>query len=142
MKGRAIRRWDISDPRQPRKAEKHFANNLTPATPVMCADGVLITGHTGGLAQLWNAHEQTRMEAPLRGHASDVTALALAPSGDVLATGSDDVQLWSVRTRQMIHEPLECRGAMVTEMAFSPDGRILVTISGDWVSLDPEDPNF
>ncbi|MFE4089039.1 WD40 repeat domain-containing protein [Streptomyces sp. YIM B13502] len=79
---------------------------------------------------------------PLRGHSSDVTALALAPDNVVLATGSEDVQLWDVRTRQMIHEPLECPGDMVTEMAFSPDGRILVAISGDRVSADPEDPDF
>ncbi|URZ99467.1 WD40 repeat domain-containing protein [Streptomyces lydicamycinicus] len=141
IKGRSIRRWDITDPRQPRKAEKHFTNNLTGA-PVFSTDGLLITGHAGGVAQLWEAQEQTRLGAPLRGHASDVTALALAPSGDVLATGSEDVQLWDVRTRQMIHEPLECSGGMVTEMAFSPDGRLLVAISGDRVSKDPEEPDF
>ncbi|MFE3776373.1 WD40 repeat domain-containing protein [Streptomyces sp. NPDC059122] len=141
IKGRTIRRWDITDPRQPRKAEKHFANNLTSA-PVISTDGLLITGHAGGVAQLWEAQEQTRMGAPLRGHASDVTALALAPSSDVLASSSEDVQLWDVRTRQMIHEPLECSGDTVTEMVFSPDGRILVAISGDRVSQDPEEPDF
>ncbi|WP_408056244.1 WD40 repeat domain-containing protein [Streptomyces ureilyticus] len=141
IKGRTIRRWDITDPRQPRKAEKHFANNLSSA-PVLSTDGLLITGHVGGIAQLWEAQEQTRIDAPLRGHASDVTALALAPSGDVLAAGSDDVQLWDVRTRQMIHEPLACSGDMVTEMAFSRDGRTLVAISGDRISEDPEEPDF
>lgn len=141
LQGRTIRRWDITDPSQPRKAEKHFANALTSA-PVLSTDGLLITGHAGGTAQLWEAHEQTRVDAPLRGHASDVTALALAPSGEVLATGSDDVQLWDIRTRQMIHEPLECSGDMVTGMAFSPDGRILVAISGDRVSKAPEAPDF
>jgi WD40 repeat protein len=141
VQGRTIRRWDITDPRHLRKAEKHFANNLTSA-PVLTANGLLITGHAEGVAQLWKAQEQTRFDAPLRGHASDVTALALAPSSDVLATGSEDVQLWDVRTRQMIHEPLECPGDMVTEMAFSPDGRILVAISGDRVSESPEDPDF
>ncbi|WP_333737258.1 WD40 repeat domain-containing protein [Streptomyces sp. IBSBF 2806] len=141
LKGRTIRRWDITEPRQPRKAEKHFANNLTSA-PVLSADGLLITGHAGGVAQIWESQEQTRIGGSLRGHASDVTALALAPRGDVLATGSDDVQLWDVRTRQMIHEPLECSGDMVTEMAFSLDGRILVAVSGDRVSSDPEEPDF
>ncbi|MFF4402443.1 WD40 repeat domain-containing protein [Streptomyces sp. NPDC001480] len=141
LQGRTIRRWDITDPTHPRKAEKHFASNLTCA-PVLSTDGLLITGHAGGTAQLWEAQEQTRIDAPLRGHASDVTALALAPSGDVLATGSDDVQLWDIRTRQMIHEPLECSGDMVTEMAFSSDGRILVAISGDRVSGAPEEPDF
>ncbi|MEV3915131.1 hypothetical protein [Streptomyces canus] len=123
IQGRTIRRWDIIDPRQPQKGQRHFANNLTSA-PVLSTDGLLITGHARGVAQLWEAQEQTRIDAPLRGHESDVTALALAPSGDVLATGSDDVQLWDVRTRQMIHEPLKSSGDMVTEMAFSPDGRI------------------
>jgi WD40 repeat protein len=141
VQGRTIRRWDITDPRQPRKAEKHFANNLTCA-PALTNDGLLITGHAEGVAQVWNAQEQTRIDAPLRGHTSDVTALALALGSDVLATGSDDVQLWDVRTRQMIHEPLECPGDMVTEMAFSPDARILVAISGDRVSDAPEEPDF
>jgi WD40 repeat protein len=141
VKGRTIRRWDITDPRQPRKAEKHFASNLTSA-PAISSEGLLITGHAGGVAHIWEAQEQTRMGAPLRGHATDVTALALAPSSDVLASGSEDVQLWDVRTRQMIHEPLECSGDMVTEMAFSPDGCILVAISGDRVSRDPAEPDF
>ncbi|WP_435807751.1 WD40 repeat domain-containing protein [Streptomyces canus] len=141
IQGRTIRRWDITDPRQPQKGQRHFANHLTSA-PVLSTDGLLITGHAGGVAQLWEAQEQTRIDAPLRGHESDVTALALAPSGDVLATGSDDVQLWDVRTRQMIHEPLNCSGDMVTEMAFSLDGRILVAIRGDRVSSDPEEPDF
>jgi len=141
IKGRTIRRWDITDPRQPRKGDKHFANNLTSA-PVLSAEGLLITGHAGGIAQLWEAQKQKRIDAPLRGHASDVIALALTPGGDVLATGSDDVQLWDVRTRQMIHEPLECSGDMVTELEFSRDGRILVAISGDWENAEPEEPDF
>ncbi|MFB8043123.1 WD40 repeat domain-containing protein [Streptomyces hydrogenans] len=141
VQGRTIRRWDITDPRQPRKAEKHFANNLTSAS-VLTIEGLLVTGHADGLAHLWNAQEQTRIDAPLRGHASEVTALALASSNDVLATGSQDVQLWDVRTRQMINEPLECPGDMVTAIAFSPDGRILLAISGDRVSSDPEDRDF
>ncbi|MFJ8351528.1 WD40 repeat domain-containing protein [Streptomyces sp. NPDC094153] len=141
IQGRTIRRWDITDPRQPRKAERHFANNLTSAS-VLSSDGLLITGHAGGVAQLWEAQGQTRIDAPLRGHAEDVTALALAPGSNVLATGSEDVQLWDVRTRQIIHEPLKCSGDMVTEMAFSPDGRILVAISGDRVSNDPQEPDF
>ncbi|WP_030416882.1 WD40 repeat domain-containing protein [Streptomyces sp. NRRL S-1448] len=141
VQGRTIRRWDITDPRQPQKTEKHFASNLTSA-PALSTEGLLITGHAEGVAHLWKAPEQTRIDAPLRGHASDVTALALSPHNDLLATGSEDVQLWDVRTRQMIHEPLECPGDMVTEMAFSPDGHILVVISGDRVSDAPEDPDF
>ncbi|MFI6125349.1 WD40 repeat domain-containing protein [Streptomyces sp. NPDC051064] len=139
--GRSIRRWELTDPRRPRKAEKHFANGLTSA-PVLSPDGLLITGHAGGLAQLWDAREQKKIDAPLRGHASDVTALALAPSGDVLATGSDDIQLWDLRTHQMMHEPLPCSGDTVTEMAFSQDGHLLVAISGDRVSGEPEEPDF
>ncbi|MFJ9675251.1 WD40 repeat domain-containing protein [Streptomyces sp. NPDC101221] len=142
VQGRTIRRWDITDPRQPQKSEKHFfASNLTSAS-ALSTDGLLITGHAEGVAHLWKAQEQTRIDAPLRGHAANVTALALAPNDDVLATGSEDVQLWDVRTRQMIREPLECPGDMVTGMAFSPDGRILVAISGDRVSDAPEDPDF
>ncbi|MFD7683068.1 WD40 repeat domain-containing protein [Streptomyces sp. NPDC060187] len=141
VQGRTIRRWDITDPRQPRKAEKHFANNLTSA-PAHTIDGLLITGHAEGVAQIWKAQEQMRIGAPLRGHASEVTALALAPSSDVLATGSADIQLWNIRTGQMIHEPLECSGDMATDMAFSRDGRILVALSGDRVSADPEEPDF
>ncbi|MFJ9634878.1 WD40 repeat domain-containing protein [Streptomyces sp. NPDC101175] len=141
VQGRTIRRWDITDPRQPRKGEKHFASSLTCA-PALTTDGLLITGHAEGVAHLWKAQEQTRIDVPLRGHASEVTALALAPNSDVLATGSEDIQLWNVRTRQMIHEPLACPGDMVTEMAFSPDGRILVALSGDRVSNAPEEPDF
>lgn len=48
---------------------------LLTSAPVLSADGPLITGHAGGTAQLWDA----RIGAPLRGHASDV--MALAPEG-------------------------------------------------------------
>ncbi|MGA5474247.1 WD40 repeat domain-containing protein [Streptomyces arboris] len=140
-KGRTIRRWDITDPTQPHKVDKPFASNLSSA-PAISADGLLVTGHAGGTAQLWDAYGHTKIDTPLRGHAWDVTALALTPDGNVLATGSQDIQLWDMSTRQMAHEPLECDGEIVCTMSFSPDGRLLAAISGDPASKNPEETHY
>jgi WD40 repeat protein len=140
-KGRTIRRWDITDPTRPHKVDKPFASNLS-AAPVISNDDLLVTGHVGGAAQLWDAQDHTKIDAPLRGHDWDVTALAFSPNGGLLATGSQDVQLWDVQTRQMIHEPLDCAGEVIVTMSFSLDGRILAAISGASISKNKEEPDY
>jgi U3 small nucleolar RNA-associated protein 12 len=60
---------------------------------------VLISGHADGTVRLWEP--ATRKEkASLRGHASAVTALAVAGDGLVLASGGADcsVVLWDLAT--------------------------------------------
>jgi WD40 repeat protein len=65
-------------------------------------------------------------------HRGQVRAVAFAPGGDVVATGSDDAtaQLWQAATGECIGDPLK-HGGPVRSVAFSRDGRALVTSSLD-----------
>ncbi|HEX6704976.1 MAG TPA: TIR domain-containing protein [Albitalea sp.] len=66
------------------------------------------------------------------GHHSPVTALAFAPDGSILASGSEDntVRIWNARTgRQLRVLPGHTGG--VTSVAISPDGNLLCSASQD-----------
>jgi hypothetical protein len=62
----------------------------------------------------------------LRGHASEVYAVALAPDGNLLASGSRNkkLRLWDPRTGRLVRELTGHAGA-VRALAFSPDGTVL-----------------
>ncbi|MDQ3760720.1 MAG: hypothetical protein M3460_03215 [Actinomycetota bacterium] len=72
----------------------------------------------------------------LRSHTNSVWAVAFAPDGRTLATGSADqtVRLWDVSDRDQprpLGQPLTGHTDPVYGVAFAPDGRILATASAD-----------
>jgi WD40 repeat protein len=86
----------------------------------------------------------------LTGHDESVEAVAFAPDGRTLATGSDDrtVRLWDVRDAERhdrarpLGEELTGHRAAVRALSFAPDGKTLATGSGDhtvrlWDVSDP-----
>jgi WD40 repeat protein len=68
----------------------------------------------------------------LRGHTAAVLALAYAPDGRLLASGSLDrtLRLWDTHSRREV-AVLPDHGNFVTGVAFAPDGRTLASIGSD-----------
>ncbi len=68
----------------------------------------------------------TELRFTLGGHGSEVNAVAFAPDGSLLASGSENkkVRLWDPRTGRLVRELTGHAGA-VRALAFSPDGTVL-----------------
>ena len=62
----------------------------------------------------------------MKDHRADVESIAFHPTGDLLATGSEDktVKVWSVADRQLVRT-LEGHKDEVTSVTFSPDGKLI-----------------
>ena len=72
------------------------------------------------------------MGGQMLGHRGGVRALAFAPDGERIASGSDDltVRIWSVVSGM---EQVLCEGheGPVTSVAYGPKGRVVVSASTD-----------
>ena len=71
---------------------------------------------------------QPREQVVQRGHAGDVTCVALSPGGDLVASGSkdDSLRLWDAVTGEELRTFLG-HGDDVLAVAFSPDGDLLAS---------------
>jgi len=76
----------------------------------------------------------------LEGHEGEVTALAIDPAGDLLATGGSDraIYLWDLATGKRLHSFLGRsfwsgvgHRERITDLLFHPDGRTLLSSSDD-----------
>lgn len=77
---------------------------------------------------LWDA-DTGALRRTLPGHRSPVRAVAFAPNGRSLATGSDNgrLRVWHVATGQELCE-LEAQAVGCRELIFSDDGRWLACL--------------
>lgn len=80
---------------------------------------------------LWSSKDRKLLRY-MRGHKTDVNAIAFSPDSQFLLTGSDDgtAKLWSVRTGR-IEETIDNQPKGVSEVAFSADGHRIALGRGD-----------
>ena len=100
----------------------------------MSPDGVWIIGGTkDGTVQAIEMQTGGRFAAPLRGHSSKVTAIAIKKDSSAFASGSDNgvIRIWDTDGfRDLGLEFVLPTSSATWTVAFSPDGRRIV--SGSW----------
>jgi WD40 repeat protein/serine/threonine protein kinase len=95
-------------------------------------DGTLLAARSGDTVRVWEARTWLDVAALKTGENDSDGALAFAPAGRILATGSNDgtLRLWDVARERQI---ASSRGhaQIIYSVAFSPDGRRLATGASD-----------
>jgi len=102
------------------------------AAAVLSHDGKwVLTGSDEKTAKLWDA-ETGKLIRTLKGHRSEVNAVAFSPDDKLLFTGDAKgrCRLWSAATGDMVWEA-ESHSRGITAAAFLPDGRRVLTASLD-----------
>jgi WD40 repeat protein len=102
-------------------------------TVAFAPDGTQIFAATGSVVEVWHLTTRRRVGQPFAGHDGTVTALAVSPSGRLLATTADDgtARIWDVTTRAQAGDPIDTGDvARPSALAFSPDGSLLA-LAGD-----------
>ncbi|TMQ35780.1 MAG: hypothetical protein E6K70_00350 [Planctomycetota bacterium] len=88
-----------------------------------------------GLAKKWKESDLRHLifhRATLTGHAGEVRCLAIAPSGELLASGGADnrVCLWSLPDGKLL-KTLDRHSGWINSLAITPDGRTLASARRD-----------
>jgi len=151
--------------RQQAESEKQRAEQQTTAAElneyvadINLAEQSRLAGNYGRAVQLLEKHRPAPGARDLRGfewrylwqltrgdehiafpnQGEPVQAVAISPSGEFLATGSErKLNIWNVRTRALVSS--QPRGA--TALAFLPDGKSLVVAGGDSRGSDMRGPD-
>jgi len=103
--------------------------------PSLCGavspDGRWLVAGSGEHIRRWDLGTG-REESPLVGHLDVVTALAFAPDGHTLASGSKDrtIRLWSLFGWQSVGE-LEGHQVEISCLTFAQDGQMLISAGGN-----------
>ena len=127
-----VRLWDVASGAENRK----LSDTGRTAALDVSDDGLLIaTGGSGAEAFVWDSSSGDKL-ATLAGHRAEVTAVAFAPGGELLATGDDrgDCRLWRYDAAANQWKPgewLRGHSRSITALEFTEQGARLVTSSGD-----------
>jgi WD40 repeat protein len=117
----ALRRWNTTTRQQ---TAFHVLDEL--ATTWAFSSGAELVAAASDELSVWEVSSgRPRLAVP---QSSWITAIAFAPSGDLIATGHDDhaVRLWDVRNGSLIRT-IEAHGLPVSALAFSNDGTRLAS---------------
>ncbi len=124
----ALRLWSLPD--------AALLKAVPTDTPVMTvsfsADStILATGHADGAVQLWSIPSGQRLRI-LKGHQSQITAIALHPDGKTLVSSSQDGQIyqWDLLTGKSL-QALKVAGVRITAIAYGTIANTLVSASSD-----------
>jgi WD40 repeat protein len=101
-------------------------------------DGKTLLNSVGSTIQLWDLSSKT-LRRKFLGHRDWVSALAIHPQGEILASSSLDgtIKLWNIRTRELL---ATLPAGRMTSLAFSPDGSTLASatrLMGSWNAPSP-----
>jgi WD40 repeat protein len=113
-------------------AGPHLASRESAGSSVVFAPNGKSVALGGATIHLWD----TPTGEPLHkrdGHQGEVTSLAFAPDGKVLASGADDrtVHLWDLQTGKVLRR-LDLHEKAVSALAFAPDGKTLASGGKDF----------
>jgi WD40 repeat protein len=89
---------------------------------------LLISACNDGNIYFWSAPTGAQLGLPLHAHSNSVNLLAISPSGELIASASEDstTRLWNTTTRRPFGRVLQHSQEVYT-VAFSPNGQLVAT---------------
>jgi len=126
VKEKTVRLWDLTAKKPQGVLTGHGAPVMALA---ISADGILASAGVDKAVALWDLRTGKLTKA-LKGHGETVRSVAFSPSGQLLATGTEDktVCLWDVRTGKPRHV-LKGHVSPALLLAFDAEGKTLVSFA-------------